>query len=503
MASSLSLNPSVSLANILRIATQRNKKFVVVYLEGGIDNFQTLVPLGLQSRINQVRPLLALPESSILNLSNSDLGLHPSLTNMNTLYDENKVAIIQTVGYDGAPNASHFASLDNWTTATTTEQVESTGWIGRFFGQTDPQYPVNYPNDDCPHPLSIDLGNPTLIFNGPNSNVSYRPDSPDAFSPIAGVQIPNPPDTPSGNKLRIVQRVFEQTQVYGQRLRDRYEAGSPTQSYPDTRLGNQLRIVSTLLSGGVETPVFYTDIGSFDFHGDMVSANDPTVGNQANLLTELDDAIYAFQRDLEQQNKQDDVIMLLFTEFGRKIQGNNSLGSDHGRAAPMFIIGNQVNGGIFGENPTIPDGTLDWDAALDHEFDMRQVYSSVLEQWLIGEGDSFTSSDILLNQEFKTLPLIGQNTLLASRELARKTIIYPNPITNRRATIEVNSTGEYFSIELADMAGRKIKGLYSGRIAEGRQQVNLDLSGVGVGNYLVLVKSSSVPKGISLKVLVI
>lgn len=503
MVSSLSLNPTVSLANIFKMASARNKKLVVVYLEGGIDNFQTLVPLNLLSRIQEVRPLLALPDNSIINLPNSELGLHPSLTNLNTLYGENKVAIIQTVGYEDSPNASHFASLDNWTTGTSTSQVESSGWIGRFFGETDPEYPIGYPNDDCPHPLSIDLGNPTLIFNGTSGNVAYRPDSPDAFRPITGIQIPEPPDTPAGNKLKHVQRVFEQTQVYGQRLKDIYEAGSPTQSYPSTRLGNQLRIVSTLIEGGVETPVFYTDIGSFDFHGEMVTASDPTQGNQASLLQELDEAVYAFMRDMEQQNKEDDVIMLLFTEFGRKIQGNNSFGSDHGKAAPMFLIGNKVNGGIFGQNPIIPDGSLPWDAALDHEFDMRQIYSSVLEQWLIESVDNFTSSDVLLNQAYQTLPLIGNRALNVEKEIAQSTKIYPNPISNGKATLALDAKNDHYAIELMDVFGRKVKGLYAGQLGDGPQQIDLDLTGVGQGQYLVVLKSSKAPRGVSFKIFVL
>jgi hypothetical protein len=226
-------------------------------------------------------------------------------------------------------------------------------------------------------------------------------------------------------------------------------------------------------------------LGGFDTHDSQVNANDHSQGEHADLLKLLNDGIAAFMKDLEYHKVDDRVLGMTFSEFGRRIVSNASLGTDHGAAAPMFFFGNAVKGGVVGSNPVIETnvGTED---NLDHEFDFRQLYGSVLEQWF--GIDSGVRSNVLLD-DFSTIEIIGEGGILATREPPKNNLIaYPNPL-NGRATIEFIENGSPISLELIDIQGKKVQDIYRGTSVNGRNSISWNTERLSKGRYFIVLKS--------------
>ncbi len=367
---------------LMQAETGSDHVMVVVQLSGGNDGLNMVIPISNYSAYYNARTNVAIAEPKILRLNNvAETGIHTAMTGVQSLFNEGKVKIIQSVGYP-TPNFSHFRATDIWMTASNSTQEVYTGWAGRMLNYKFPNYPSGFPNTNMPDPLAIQIGSTSsLTFQGPQVNMGMSITNPTSFYNLVNGTSDPVPNTPAGKELSYVRQVAQQTQQYGTVIRNAANAVTTQSAYPtNNSLADQLKIVARLIRGGLKTKMYMVSFGGFDTHSVQVNATDTSIGSHATLLQRVSDAIKAFQDDLKFLGIDQRVIGMTFSEFGRRIKSNSSGGTDHGSAAPMMLFGNKIAGGMLGVNPTIPTAASVNDN-IPMQYDFRSVYSTLLEKW--------------------------------------------------------------------------------------------------------------------------
>ncbi|NJC26219.1 DUF1501 domain-containing protein [Neolewinella antarctica] len=386
------------LTNLLPPGSDR--VLVLIQLNGGNDGLNTLVPIDQMGALQNVRPNVYQPKSSLKALTTS-LALHSRMGGMQGLFTEGKMSIVQDVGYPNQ-NRSHFRSADIWTSGSNATTTLETGWVARHLETEFVGFPTDFPTSSQPHPPAISMGNiGNATCQGYVTNVSQTVKNPSELTLLApGGNTPLPDDN-YGDQLDFLRTAIEQTNEYGVVIKAAAESGATSATYQPGPLREQLQNVVRLISGGLQTQVYVVQLGGFDTHATQVNGNNTTQGRHADLLGQLSDGIAAFQTDLEEQGIADRVLGMTFSEFGRRIRSNGSNGTDHGTAAPMFLFGNCVSGTVLGDNPTI-DTQIDQNEGVPMQYDFRDVYGSVLTDWFgVREADVRT----LLYPGFVYLPV--------------------------------------------------------------------------------------------------
>jgi len=358
-----------------------DRVLVVVQLGGGNDGLNTVIPFG-DDRYYTARPALAIPEpgqsrngvAGALQLDDrSGVGLHPNLTGFKELMDEGAASIVQGVGYPN-PNRSHFTSMDIWHTADT--DAKGNGWIGRYFDHTCGGTPI--PEGE------ISIGNeaPLAMIGEVQKPVTFE--SAELFRWLGKdlhEALAEPYDrinrsgtlkeVPEEGQLGFLMRTALDAQVSSDRIR-RAVAKPPLVPYPGGSLAAQLQVVAAMIRDDMKTRVYYVSLGGFDTHANQLGAH-------ANLLRQLGDALNAFHKDLKAQGNEKRVLTMVFSEFGRRVAQNASGGTDHGTAAPMYLVGEMVRPGLLGDHPSLTN--LD-QGDLVFDVDFRSVYAAILEDWM-------------------------------------------------------------------------------------------------------------------------
>ena len=357
------------------LADQKGAKdtiLVVVQLTGGNDGLNTVVPFA-DPEYARLRPTLKLPTNQLKKV-NDQVGLHPSLEGLAKLLEDQSLCIVQGVGYPN-PNQSHFRSMDIWHAASTAD-VLSEGWIGRALRHIPAATSFHLASQNEPAPLAL-TGAPARV---PSINAledfQQRLQASSAGDRRAQRElldtVSRPPQTPQPNLLDFVQRTAVQTYASSQRLANVGREYQPRVPYPTSALGNHLKLAAQLIDAGLGARLFYVTHDGFDTH----AAQGPV---HANLLRDVSDSITAFYRDMAARGQRDRILIMTFSEFGRRGHENGSQGTDHGSGAPMMLIGGRVRSGLVGEHPRLTN--LD-NGNLPHAIDFRQVYGTVLDQWL-------------------------------------------------------------------------------------------------------------------------
>lgn len=408
-----------------------DRSLVVIYLNGGNDIFNTTVPLNQFSDYANFRADTYLPQNQLITLdstlaSNQQIGLHPALTGFKGLYDNGLLSIVQGVGH-AQPNKSHFKALDNWLTSSGGDENYSEGWLGRFLENRYPSY-NGLPFSGESDPLGMLFGRMNnagfhshaehsyeIVMSGKDSQGFYS-----VISSIAGEPILTVPNTEHGSMLSFMEGVATSLNVYSQRVQSTFSNGSNSSSvtYPNSDLSNQLKTIARMLSGGSRTKVFMATTGGFDTHVLQVDQGSTTTGLHANLLQDIGNSVKAFQDDLQGLGLDNKVLTVVFSEFGRKIVQNGSFGMDHGTLSSMFVIGKAAQGGVVGTNVDLQN--QDNQGAPDPsqtQYDYRQVYASVLQDWL-GANDSSIDTTFANNQgnpyTAQKVPIINANNIVPS-----------------------------------------------------------------------------------------
>ncbi|MFN0128399.1 MAG: DUF1501 domain-containing protein [Verrucomicrobiales bacterium] len=390
---------------------------VILQLAGGNDGLNTVVPFA-DDAYHRARGSIGLPVASLLKLDDTT-ALAPTLSGLRSIYDEGRLAIVQGVGYPN-PNRSHFRSTEIWQCATDADKVSRTGWLGRYFdnactGAPNPTIGVSL-SDQAPqsfraarHP-GIALSSPELYrwVHGQDAALDEAfaalnaPDDPEGRS-MDGSSIEMLAGGKSGDAmaasespLTFLERTALNAQVSSEKVRAvATKAGNSEGAYPAAgRLSQSLRLVAQMIAGGLPARVYYVSHGGFDTHNNQGGER----GTHQNLLRQLDQAVTAFVKDLQTKELYDQVTLMTFSEFGRRVRENGSGGTDHGTAAPLFVLGGAVKGGLLGHAPSLTD--LDR-GDLKHTVDFRSVYGSILHQCL------GTDPVDVLGRAFPSLPLIG------------------------------------------------------------------------------------------------
>lgn len=480
---------------LMSATTDTDKVLVLVRLDGGNDGLNMVIPIEFYSGYYNARKNIAIPQNKVLALNGtSKTGLHPSMTGMQTLYNEGKLVVVQAVGYP-SPNFSHFRATDIWMTASDSEQLLNTGWVGRYLTSEFPGYPEAFPTTQMPDPLAIQIGAvPTTAFQGPGFNMGINITDPTSFYDfLNGVEDPVP-NTPWGHELKYIRLIARQTEQYTTAIKAAAERVPTQGSYPGNNyLAQQLRIVARLVKGGLKTRVYMVSTGGFDTHGSQVNTLDTTIGAHANLLRGLSDAIKSFMDDLKNLGVEDRVIGMTFSEFGRRIKSNGSLGTDHGAAAPVFLFGKNVRPGIIGVNPNIP-ANVSVNDNIPFQYDFRSIYSSILKQWFCVNA---TDLETIMLKNFQEIH-VCINSACATTGIedvidndGKDLIInYPNPFVES-TRITFRTRGGHTLVHVIDPLGRVIKTLTDKVYAPGTYHVTFDIGGLPTGVYYARFQNGS------------
>ncbi|RYE22404.1 MAG: DUF1501 domain-containing protein [Sphingobacteriales bacterium] len=388
------------------------KILVIIQMNGGNDGLNMVIPLDRYSELSNARSSIMLPSASVLPLSGTTTtGLHPAMTGLRNLFNDGKVNLVQGVTYPN-PNFSHFQAQDIWFTGSSTLPTLDTGWLGRQLDATYPGFPDGYPNAANPDPVAIQIGGAMpLSLQGPNINMAYNAPNPAALVNVATATPAPAPANDYGTELTFLRMMKDQSNAYANRISAAYNAQATQSSlYPASgnALANQLKIVARLIGGGLGTTVYIVNHpDSFDTHVNQVVPGNTTTGAHANSLGRLSDAIAAFQNDITLMNKADKVTGMTFSEFGRRVISNASAGTDHGSGAPVIFFGAGVNGGVLGTSPVLP-ATPNSNTQVPMQFDFRQLYASVMQQWLCMTS---TESATVLNGVYNTVPIFTTGVL--------------------------------------------------------------------------------------------
>lgn len=460
---------------------------VLVQLSGGNDGLNTFIPYEDSVYYNK-RPNVSIKKENVIAL-NDKMGLHPAMGAFKQLYDDSKLTVVQNVGYENS-SRSHFRSTDIWLTASDPREYLYEGWVGRYLSKQFPDFPVKAPDQ----PMAIQIGAvESMLLQTDVASFGTVFDSPDAFFQLVkGTTADSDPlpDSFAGEELKFMRQIAAQSIAYSDIIKKKADIGKNTLTYPNTGLGRQLSIVADLISGGLETPVYLTTIGGFDTHANQVAGNNDPAGAHANLLRTVSDAVAAFHKDLQKQGLSDKVTIMTFSEFGRRVNQNGTMGTDHGTAAPLFVVGDTVRGGIIGRNPNLVD--LDTQGDLKPEFDYRQIYASVLQDHLGVEAAGVRS--ILANKDFTTLPIFKTTTPRTVAESSPDFVLeqnFPNPFfatTTIRYTLNART---YAKLSVFDMLGQQARIIREGTQDQGNYTVSFDGSGLPAGQYLLSLQTDS------------
>lgn len=466
------------------IDSNSDRVLVLIQLNGGNDGLNMVLPIDQYDNLANVRGNILIPQQSIIALDDLT-GLHPAMTGVRGLYDNARLAIVQSVGYPNQ-NRSHFRSTDIWTSASPANQVWSTGWMGRHFNEDYPDYPDGYPNAAHPHPFAITMGNlVSETCQGVAANFSLTLEDPFTLGQLPEGQIGPVPDTPYGRELGYLRTAIAQSNAYASVITEVVNEGSSLATYPESRLAEQLQHVARLISGGLQTKIYVVSLGGFDTHANQVAAGDNTTGAHADLLRTLSDTMAAFQQDLQMLGIEQRVISMTFSEFGRRIRSNAANGTDHGTAAPLLLFGSCVNPQVLGSNPEI-SGSVAADEGVPMQYDFRDVYGSILMDWF-GAPEAVVRA--WLYEGFTRLPiLIPCGVTTSADEItadAKPSLhVFPNPM-HEQAQVQFSTRGggERSRLSIFDAMGNEVQVLFDRRLQPGEHTLSWDARRLPAGIY--------------------
>ena len=373
-----------------------DRVLVVVQLGGGNDGLNTVIPYR-DDAYYRARSSIAIDRHRVLTLDRrEDVGLHPNMKALKSLYDDGLLSIVQGVGYPN-PDRSHFTSMDIWHTARRSGIGD--GWLGKFFDNECAGAPGG-----CPQAASVSIGEETPLALSGSSHTPVNFLKPERFKWSNEARsdemkrayehiLDAPDDAHAGNPTAdFLTRTAMDARVVSAEMRKAIET-EPLVNYPRHDFGQQLAMVGSMIRSGMPTRVYYVSMGGFDTHAGQGGER----GKHASLLNRFSTAMRSFSNDLKKQGNDGRVLTMCFSEFGRRVGQNGSNGTDHGTAAPMFLMGPMVRPGVLGRHPSLVD--LD-QGDLKHQVDFRSVYASILDRWLGADdhkilGERFRPANVL------------------------------------------------------------------------------------------------------------
>ncbi|MGC6431855.1 MAG: DUF1501 domain-containing protein [Jejuia sp.] len=385
LASSLFFVPSfVKAFEQVASASLGYKRLVIIQLSGGNDGLNTIIPYNNDIYYKE-RPTINISKSDVIKLTD-EVGLNPSLTPLKRLYDQGYLSIINNVGYPN-PVRSHFRSMDIWQTATDSDKFSQSGWLGRYLDN----YGKNpYSAIEVDESLSLAMKGETVNAIATKDPRAFHNLSRDPY--FRNIQKHQNDTHLSEHNLGYLYKSMIDAHSSAKYIYETSKTVSTTQEYPKNLFGKQLKTTAQFINSGLDTKVFYTSLNGFDTHANQLNT-------QKRLLKQYADGIEAFVKDLKKNETFKDTLILTFSEFGRRVKQNASVGTDHGTANNVFIIGeNLKKKGFYNKMANLSD--LDDNGDLKFEIDFRTIYATVLDKWLEVDDKK------VLNKSFSQLDFI-------------------------------------------------------------------------------------------------
>lgn len=367
---------------------------VVIQLSGGNDGLNTVIPYA-DDVYRRSRPLLGIPTAQVHKID-SYVGLHPAMAGFSKLLEEGRLGIVQGAGYP-VPDRSHFSSMDIWQTArrdvtTSGAAYRATGWIGRYldkYSAAGADVPaMHLPSEAARLPLAL-TGDSAKAASVESLDAFKLEDGGDSHLRQSIQQLVAAERDRQDDLIQFLHASTQSAIDSSREIQDAVRSYQTDVKYPESNLARRLKTAAQLIDAGLATRIYYLDLDGFDTHSNQAAAH-------AGLLGQLSEAVTAFVHDLKQHSHDQRVMVMTFSEFGRRVHENASSGTDHGTAAPMFIAGGKVKPGLITKHPdmnNLEEGDLKFTT------DFRSVYAGVLEQWL------GVSSESLLGGRFTPVKL--------------------------------------------------------------------------------------------------
>jgi uncharacterized protein (DUF1501 family) len=353
---------SAAMSKLISEAASNGKKLIVIQMSGGNDGLNTIVPYR-NDVYYKLRPSLALKEKDLLAL-NDELAMNCAMGGLKNLYDQGYVAVLNNVGYPN-PDRSHFRSMDIWHSASDSDKYLNTGWLGRY---------LDHQCNGCAKPYSaIEMDDTlSLAMKGYQVKGLALHDT-NLFYTLAKGQHDVAIAKTNNDNLNYLYKTMVETEESADYLYSKSKIYNTPTSYPNDGFAKNLKTIAELIIAGASTSVYYASLSGFDTHVNQA-------GQQERNLGRVSDGIEALVADLKQADRLDDVLIMVFSEFGRRAKQNASGGTDHGKANNVFIISSQLKkNGIYNGSPDLEH--LD-EGDVAHNIDFRSIYATIMKKWL-------------------------------------------------------------------------------------------------------------------------
>lgn len=444
------------------LSTSTNDRvLVLIRLKGGNDGLNTIVPLNDYGAYAAGRPSIALPQNTLYNLDVNN-GLPNFMSSLQSRWGNGEMKVIHGVGYPNQ-DLSHFRSSDIWATTDPATPLE-TGWMGRFFENEFPNFVLSPPA--IPPAIQIgSLGN--LAFEGMQTNYAFSVADPNQLAQLAqnGWQHDalNVPPCTYGDQLSFLRTTTNTTFAYAGVINNAFTASATQANYNNNTIAEQLALVARLIKGNLGTKVYMVTLGGFDTHANQANRH-------ANRMQQLSDAIDEFYTDLAGLGIQDEVLAMTISEFGRRVEENGSNGTDHGAAAPMMMFGPGLNGnGFIGTQPSLTQ--LDAAGNMIHNVDFRDVYSTVMKEWLCIPA---ATVDQAMLSSFNTINLGFNCTTLGASDVSD--LDFKHIVINRdeHAILNISlDTARKMDIRIFNFMGQELGQLKNDYMMPGNHEINI------------------------------
>ena len=355
-----------------RFVADEYRNLVIIQLSGGNDGLNTIIPFENDIYYNS-RKTISIAKNDVLKLSDQ-LGFHPAMKGMQGLYNDGLMCVINSVGYPN-PNRSHFRSMDIWQSATDANEYKTTGWVGRYLDSSCSECDHPYLALELDQTLSLALkgaGKKGIAVNNPQQ--LYNETREPFFKQLKDLASDHDHDN-----VAYLYKTMAETYASAEYIFETSKTYKNNFEYPKNGLAKQLKQISTFIHSGLKTRVYYASMGGFDTHVGQLN-------RQEKLLTDFSEGVTAFIQDLKSSDKLKDTTVMVFSEFGRRVNQNASNGTDHGTANNVFILGSELKKqGFYNAAPDL--GNLD-EGDLKYQIDFRNIYATLLNNWLNINGSS-------------------------------------------------------------------------------------------------------------------
>ncbi len=469
-----------------------NRILVLIRLKGGNDGLNTLIPIFDYGRYQALRPTIRVAQNDTFAL-NTAFAMPKTMSALQGMWTEGQMKVVHSVGY-AEQNLSHFRSSDIWASASDSNVLDNSGWLGRYLQE---QYP-DYLNNPPAVPPAVQIGSVgNLAFNDTNNvSISVSVNDPNELYEIARLgrlyDLTNLPECLYGEQLGYMRSVANSTFFYAETIKRAYDS-STTQAEYSSSLGRQLAMVARLIKGNLGTRLYMVTLDGFDTHARQNELH-------PQLLKDVADSVSAFYHDLAAGNRQEDVVTATISEFGRRPEQNASGGTDHGAAAPMLLFGAGLNGnGLLGTPPDLQN--FDNDGNLRFGTDFRQVYATLLENWLC--VDAITVNQVL-GRDFNRIAL-GLNCLTptsvqgAAVPGITHNVRYLSP---RDVIISYTlPTATQLRVEIFNLLGQPVATLFNGYQMAGTHEVQFSATGyLASGQYFYRIQAGERVSGQAIRI---